>query len=349
MNPMPRHFWGRALAVVVSAAFAVPLVAQSAAISQQEKNWEAQVGQARYIQFIQKGEIVPSDSPLYDTLRPIANKIAAVADKQYFTPFHFILVNERSPNAFSVPGGNVYVTTAMLAEVRNKDELAGVLCHEVNHDINHDVYNFYHLNGSHSDGPTPAYSRMIESKADRAGAYTCAKAGFNPWGAVWSFRQTHDEYTTPAMAALADHPSDSRRAADLVALFHSDKTTFNRYRDDVAASPSIQLPNMQLAQQGPSGYGRYQQVAPTGYAPQGNPSGYAQQSRYPEQGAPSRYAPAQATPQPGPPQDGASTAQSTTSGRCSDFDSVQAKRQCIRARRQARRALLTQTSDPTPN
>ncbi len=62
---------------------------------------------------MQRGEIVSPQSPLYRTLAPIANAIATVANRQYFAPFHFILLNEETPNAFSMPGGNVYVTTGL--------------------------------------------------------------------------------------------------------------------------------------------------------------------------------------------------------------------------------------------
>src|SRR5271168_3143526 len=69
-----------------------------------EESWETRIGQ-------QRGEIVPPQSSLYRTLDRIGRTIAAVADPQYFAPFHFVLLNDQTPNAFSIPGGNVYVTT----------------------------------------------------------------------------------------------------------------------------------------------------------------------------------------------------------------------------------------------
>jgi hypothetical protein len=255
---------------------------------------------------MQRGEIVPPQSPLYATLQPIADKIAAVANTQYFTPFHFILVNEGSPNAFSVPGGNVYVTISMLSFVKNRDELAGVLCHEVSHDIHHDVYNLYHQGqqlqttagvpgmppgGLGASAQAAGFSRIAESNADRAGAYTCAKAGFNPWGMVWNFRQYHDSMGMGhPTGTLFDHPSDDQRAADLIALFNSDKSTFGKFRDTVAASIPIKLPvNMQLAQQSPQGYGYPPGYPPPGYGypPQGYPpqgQGYGYPPGYPPPG-----------------------------------------------------------------
>ena len=293
---MAKIFLGRALAAFALSALAFPIAAGADDISQSQKNWETQFGQQRYMQMMQRGEIVPPQSPLYATLKPIADKIGAVVNSLYFTPFHFILVNQGSPNALSVPGGNVYVTTSMLSFVKNQDELAGVLCHEVNHDIHHDVYNLYQQ-GQHENAQAAAFTREAESKADRDGAYTCAKAGFNPWGMVWNFRQYRNDAGTGHQAgALSDHPSDDQRVADLIALFNSDRATFGKFRDDVAASIPIKLPtNMQVAQQSPQGYGYPSQGPPPGYGypSQGPPPGYG----YPSQGPPPGYG----YPSQGPP------------------------------------------------
>ncbi len=309
---MARIFLGRSLAALAWAALMFPMGAGADDISQQQKTWETQFGQQRYMQMMQRGEIVPPQSPFYATLQPIAEKIAAVANPQYFTPFHFILVNEGPPNALSVPGGNVYVTTSMLSFVKNQDELAGVLCHEVNHDIHHDVYNLYQqgqhvqttagIPGTPSGGlaespQAAAFTRVAESNADRAGAYTCAKAGFNPWGMVWNFRQYRaNTGTGHATSALSDHPSDEQRVTDLISLFNTDKATFGKFRDDVATSMPIKLPtNMQVAQQPAPGYG-YPQGPPPGYGyPQGPPPGYGNPQgpppAYPPQGPPPAYPP----------------------------------------------------------
>ncbi len=103
---------------------------------------ELQIGQQVYQQLAKKGEIL-TNSPYYSILNPIAARIKRVADPQYFVPFHFILVHEKDPNAFAVPGGDVYVTDSLMHFVHNKEELAGVLCHETSHDIHHDVMALY--------------------------------------------------------------------------------------------------------------------------------------------------------------------------------------------------------------
>src|SRR5581483_9778830 len=154
-------------------------------------------------------EIINS-SPYYSALNPIASRIKSVADKQYDRPFRFILVHESQPNAFSVPGGNVYVTDALMKFVKNREELAGVLCHETSHAIHHDViHNMAKdqraqvnttigavlanvLTGGRASGIINAaanfslltavngYSREVETAADLKGSETCAQAGSNP-------------------------------------------------------------------------------------------------------------------------------------------------------------------------
>jgi predicted Zn-dependent protease len=61
-----------------------------------------------------------------------------VAQSRYPHPFKFFLVHETQPNAFATPGGNVYVVDSLLYFVKNTEQLAGTLCHEVAHTIHRD-------------------------------------------------------------------------------------------------------------------------------------------------------------------------------------------------------------------
>ncbi len=276
----------RALAGFVAILYLCPAAAWPDTSSQE--SWESQVGRQRYMDYMQRGEIVPPQSPLYRTLDPIGDAIAVVADRRYFAPFHFVLLNEQMPNAFAMPGGNVYVTTAMLSLLKNRDELAGVICHEVNHDIHHDMYAVFQATqrGRSPQDPTViAYERNAETNADRAGAYTCAKAGFNPWGMVWNFRQYRQTMGVSNNGG-ADHPSDGQREADLVALFQSDKATFGKFKDYVSSATRLtQPPQIAQRQYSPNpqypSYPRYSQQYP----------------QYPQQYPPQQYPPQQYPPQ----------------------------------------------------
>ncbi|CAL2076492.1 Peptidase M48 Ste24p [Tenacibaculum dicentrarchi] len=51
-------------------------------------------------------------------------------------PFEFhLLRDDRTINAFALPGGQVFITFALFNKLKNKDQLAGVLGHEIGHVI----------------------------------------------------------------------------------------------------------------------------------------------------------------------------------------------------------------------
>jgi beta-barrel assembly-enhancing protease len=184
---------------------AIPQTQDQQAQSQDE---ELQIGQEVFDELKAKGEIVES-SPLYDQLKPIADAITRAAQPRYNHPFKFYLVHETQPNAFATPGGNVYVVDSLLHFVRNKEELAGTLCHEVSHTIHHDTVTLMEKRKKIEErevgaavllGPTKAhliaialigrlhslgYSRDVESRADITGSDICAQTQYNPWGLVW--------------------------------------------------------------------------------------------------------------------------------------------------------------------
>ena len=47
--------------------------------------------------------------------------------------FEFLLYDRPEIQAFSMPGGRIYVSRKMIAFLKNEDELAGVLGHETGH------------------------------------------------------------------------------------------------------------------------------------------------------------------------------------------------------------------------
>jgi hypothetical protein len=63
---------------------------------------ETELGQEVYNELLAKGEIINS-SPLYESLKPVADAISRVAQSRYPHPFKFFLVHETQPNAFATP------------------------------------------------------------------------------------------------------------------------------------------------------------------------------------------------------------------------------------------------------
>jgi len=59
----------------------------------------------------------------------------ALADKTplYDEEFVFIVLEDSTPQSYSVPGGYVFITSGAIARMKNESELAGVLAHEIIH------------------------------------------------------------------------------------------------------------------------------------------------------------------------------------------------------------------------
>ncbi len=226
---------------------------------------ETELGQQVYQELRVKGEIIES-SPLYDSLKPIADAISRVAQAQYPHPFKFFLVHESQPNAFATPGGNVYVVDSLLYFVRNTEQLAGTLCHEVSHTIHRDGISLMEKEKKIERrevaaaillGPTRAhilaialighlhslgYSRDAESKADVTGSDICAAAGYNPWGLVWLFQDFQHAEAKQLPQLLSDHPADGTRIKTLESHFRDYPATFSKFSPEPKSATPFSVP-----------------------------------------------------------------------------------------------------------
>jgi predicted Zn-dependent protease len=226
---------------------------------------ETELGQEVYKELLAKGEIIES-SPLYENLKPIADAISRVAQPQYPHPFKFFLVHESQPNAFATPGGNVYVVDSLLYFVKNTEQLAGTLCHEVSHTIHRDGVALmekqkkierHEIEAAVLLGPTRAhviaialigqlhslgYSREAESKADVTGSDVCAKAGYNPWGLVWLFQDFQNADVKQIPQLLSDHPANGTRIQTLEKHFRDNPSTFSSFSSDPKSANPFSAP-----------------------------------------------------------------------------------------------------------
>lgn len=226
---------------------------------------EQQIGQEVFNELKQKGEIVAS-SPLYDVLTPIATAVTRTAQPRYNHPFTFYLVHEQQPNAFATAGGNVYVTDSLLYFVKNTEQLAGTICHEVSHTIHHDTMTLIEkerkverraIGAAVLLGPTRAhvlaialigklrslgYSRDVESAADITGADVCAASGYNPWGLVWLFQSFDAADTAQLPQLLSDHPDNAHRVAALKEHFRTNPSVFSPFPSDVTSARALVVP-----------------------------------------------------------------------------------------------------------
>lgn len=60
----------------------------------------------------------------------VSNSIANQTPYEY--DFH-LLADDRTINAFALPGGQIFITYALFSKLENEDQLAGVLGHEIGH------------------------------------------------------------------------------------------------------------------------------------------------------------------------------------------------------------------------
>ncbi|MBV8148757.1 MAG: M48 family metallopeptidase [Candidatus Eremiobacteraeota bacterium] len=231
----------------------------------QESGDESQTGAQLFKELKAQSEIV-SSSPLYDRLRPIAANLTNVVQPQYAYPIHFYIVHEPQPNAFAAPGGNVYVTDALFYFVKNKEELQGVLCHETSHLLHHDSEKLMKddqqiraraIAATILLGPTIGvilattaisqldslhYSRNAEEAADLTGADNCAKAGYNPWGLVWLFRDFSNANVEQPPELLSDHPDFEHRIAQLEQHFKQNPSLFDRFDATEQSATVLDVP-----------------------------------------------------------------------------------------------------------
>lgn len=170
----------------------------------------------------------------------VGKKVAARSDRPDL-PYTFNIVNSSELNAFALPGGEIFITTAALKAMKNEAELAGVLAHEVVH-----VARKHGTDGLRAAmvaqgittaalGSTPAlvqqagkiaadlvlkgHSRGLESDADRYGAIYTNAAGYDPHGLgtfLTTLAQTSGD-TPKAFEVFGDHPVISERVSNLEA------------------------------------------------------------------------------------------------------------------------------------
>ena len=168
---------------------------------------------AKYASDFQK--FTPQEEALQRYVQMVGGRTAARAHRQL--PYTFHLIPDRNMiNAFSLPGGPVYIGEGMTELMMTEDELANVLAHEIEHiDHYHCVERVQieaklkHLNldvvGALLELPLnlwqAGYHKDEEMEADREGMFLGVEAGYSPYGAVQTFEhfaKLREEYVIHA-------------------------------------------------------------------------------------------------------------------------------------------------------
>ena len=130
----------------------------------------------------------------------IVQRLVAVCDRKTL-PFTCNIIDSCSINAFSAPGGRIYLTCGLLRFAETEDEVAGIIGHEVAHaSLRHasklycEVMKNY---GQKTENNTVSGLLLLNSHleefevdADAVGVLYAQKAGFNPNG-LQNFLERH--------------------------------------------------------------------------------------------------------------------------------------------------------------
>ena len=147
-----------------------------------------------------------NDSAMTAYLNKVGQKLVSQLDSALFE-FKFFIVVDKSPNAFALPGGYVFITTGLIPIIENEDELACIIGHEIIHSNNRhtirqirkriipvvltlpiDILGAFAPGVNAATAPIKAsqsllfasYSRKFEYEVDDQGIVLAAKAGYDP-------------------------------------------------------------------------------------------------------------------------------------------------------------------------
>ena len=86
----------------------------------------------------------PADAPKLNAyVQLVGAAVAAHSDRpELFGGYTFYVLDDQQPNAFSLPGGFIFISRGLLKQLENEEQLAAVLAHEVSHVANRDSIEF---------------------------------------------------------------------------------------------------------------------------------------------------------------------------------------------------------------
>lgn len=85
--------------------------------------------------------VLPRNHEISLYIDHVGQTVALGSDSPYpYRGYYFIVLSSSDINAFAAPGGFVFITTGMIKFLRNEDELASIIGHEIGHiELNHGI------------------------------------------------------------------------------------------------------------------------------------------------------------------------------------------------------------------
>jgi predicted Zn-dependent protease len=219
------------------------------------QSYEQELGAQAYQQVLQDSKIrISRDAHEVEPIRRVANRIIAAAKQSRYADiaqqFHWeisVIKDDKTMNAFALPGGKIAVYTGILPIAKNEAGLAAILGHEVTHALaRHGAERMSQglvaqllLTGADvalAGGGAGAGTRLAvmqalglgaqvgvllpfgrehESEADYIGLLLAAQAGYDPREAVHVWERMERAGGAQPPEFLSTHPSHGTRIADL--------------------------------------------------------------------------------------------------------------------------------------
>jgi WD40 repeat protein len=210
---------------------------------------------------------VVDDETLTAPLRRVGERLTPYLPANHFR-IEFFLVDMPGLEAFSLPGGRVYVSRKLISSLRSEDELAGIVAHELGHVVTHqiaismsgefrqvlrvnhvadrsDVFDkfqrmqeVWRLHPPHSEEE----SEQDQYVADAVSIYVLGRSGYNPRALVdWWDRMTETHGKTGSWFSdiLGTTKPDQRRLREML------KSGAAMPRGCVEASPAVRTSNFE--------------------------------------------------------------------------------------------------------
>ena len=186
------------------------------------------------------------DSYTNQYVNQLGRQIAAQADQRGI-PYTFYVVNSDVVNAFSIPGGYIYVNRGIIERADNVAQLAGVLAHEIGHVAErHGIQQAQRQQNANTAlsvlygvlmrrNPSTVeragiqvgggavfagYSRTAEREADHDAVLFMIKSGYNPRGLPQFFgKMVAEQQRQPSKVEqwFATHPGEQERVQNTTA------------------------------------------------------------------------------------------------------------------------------------
>lgn len=201
---------------------------------------ESQIGTQVAAQVSKDMKVISGTADAATVQRIGAKLLAGLPSKDF--DYHFYVVEDSSPNAFTIPGGTIYVHTGTIKLVHDESELAGVIAHEIGHAYERhpaksisrqygvDYLNKLLFKGNSSQLKQISlqlaqqslllhYGRDEEFQADEVGYQLLSRTGYRTDGLVRFFRTLQTlEGKGATLPFLSTHPPTPERIARLEAM-----------------------------------------------------------------------------------------------------------------------------------